>query len=140
MVTLIALLLSAYHNQARAQLGVPPLTWSTSLENIARNWADSLLANGKFEHSSHSRYGENLFEIRGASASPSEVVETWVNESRDFNSKTNTCRARAVCGHYTQVVWRNTREVGCAVARGKGREVWVCEYDPPGNYVGERPY
>ncbi len=75
MVTLIALLLSA-HNQARAQLGVPPLTWSTSLENIARNWAASLLANGKFEHSSHSRYGENLFEIRGASASPSEVVET----------------------------------------------------------------
>lgn len=128
------------HNQVRAKLGLPALTWSVPLENVARNWAESLLANGKFEHSPHSRYGENLFEIRGASASPAEVVEAWVDESRDFNAKANTCRAGAVCGHYTQVVWRSTREVGCAVARGRGREVWVCEYNPPGNYVGERPF
>jgi hypothetical protein len=45
-----------------------------------------------------------------------------------------------VCGHYTQIVWRNTKSVGCAVARGKGVEVWVCNYDPPGNYAGQRPY
>jgi uncharacterized protein YkwD len=132
-------LLSA-HNEARARAGVPPLTWSTFLEAVARQWAESLLSSGKFEHQQYSPYGENLFEVRGALFSGAKVVETWVNESRDYNAKTNTCRAGAVCGHYTQVIWRNTREVGCAVARGQNREVWVCEYSPPGNYVGQRPF
>jgi PadR family transcriptional regulator len=47
---------------------------------------------------------------------------------------------RGVCGHYTQIVWSNTREVGCGVARDSNREVWVCNYNPPGNWIGERPY
>jgi pathogenesis-related protein 1 len=45
-----------------------------------------------------------------------------------------------MCGHYTQIVWRNTKAVGCAVGGKGAREVWVCDYDPPGNYVGQRPY
>jgi hypothetical protein len=38
------------------------------------------------------------------------------------------------------MVWRDTREVGCAVATDTEREVWVCEYYPPGNVAGFRPY
>jgi len=45
-----------------------------------------------------------------------------------------------VCGHYTQIVWRDTKQVGCGVARDNRREIWVCNYDPPGNWVGHRPY
>ena len=130
----------AAHNEARARVGAPPLAWSDSLETVARKWAESLLANRKFEHQQHSPYGENLFEARGATFPAASVVGTWVNEARDFDEKTNTCRTGAVCGHYTQVVWRNTRQVGCGVARGRGREVWVCEYSPPGNYIGQRPF
>jgi hypothetical protein len=44
-----------------------------------------------------------------------------------------------MCGHYTQLVWRRARQVGCAAARGGSREVWVCEF-PEGNYIGMRPY
>lgn len=125
------------HNAVRARVDAPPLAWSDRLAAVARDWADTLLTRHQFFHRPRSRYGENLFEITGASMSPVEVVAEWAAESRDYDYQTNTCRA--VCGHYTQIVWRDTREVGCAVARGRGREVWVCNYDPPGNWVGRRP-
>ena len=44
------------------------------------------------------------------------------------------------CGHYTQVVWANTLSVGCGVAVCPTGTIVVCNYAPPGNYVGEKPY
>jgi uncharacterized protein YkwD len=126
------------HNIVRARVGTAPLTWSDRLAGIAQTWADRLQASGQFAHSPNNDLGENLFEIAGAPATPSRVVNDWAGESRDYDYGSNTCRA--VCGHYTQIVWNETKEVGCAVARGGGREVWVCNYDPPGNWAGKKPY
>jgi uncharacterized protein YkwD len=128
----------ASHNAVRAGVRMPPLAWSDRLAARAQDWADHLLARGQFMHRPKSAYGENLFEIDGAAASPAQVVHSWAAESRNYDSVSNRCSG--VCGHYTQIVWRDTKEVGCAVARGGGREVWVCNYDPPGNWVGRRPY
>jgi pathogenesis-related protein 1 len=72
--------------------------------------------------------------------SAAEVVNLWVGEGRSYNRAANRCAPGAVCGHYTQVVWRSTRRLGCAVAHCADSEIWVCNYDPPGNYVGHRPY
>jgi uncharacterized protein YkwD len=130
--------LVAAHNEARARVGVAPLEWSDRLAALSQEWADHLLSRRKFAHRPNSAFGENLFEITGASASPAQVVDAWVKESRIYDYTSNICRG--VCGHYTQVVWNATKAVGCAVARGGGREVWVCEYDLPGNFVGQRPY
>jgi len=105
---------------------------------VAQNWADTLLARKEFVHRPNSSYGENLFDVNGAGATPGQVVESWATEARNYDYSSNKCSG--VCGHYTQIVWGDTKEVGCAVARGGGREVWVCEYDPPGNWVGKRPY
>lgn len=104
----------------------------------AQQWASALLRDGKFSHRPGNRYGENLFEITGATASPAEVVESWASEAGDYHYRSNSCAA--TCGHYTQIIWRETREIGCGVAEARGRQIWVCEYDPPGNYVGVRPY
>ncbi|MBV9296765.1 MAG: hypothetical protein JO145_14435, partial [Acidobacteriaceae bacterium] len=60
------------------------------------------------------------------------------SEAKDYQYAANSCFA--VCGHYTQVVWRDTREVGCGMVHDARREVWVCDYAPYGNIVGERPY
>ena len=128
----------AVHNAVRARVGMAPLAWSRRLEVRSRDWANTLLARRKFVHRPNSTYGENLFEITGASASSAQVVKVWAEEIRNYDYDLNRCRG--VCGHYTQIVWGNTKEVGCAVARGGGREVWVCDYDPPGNWVGKRPY
>ncbi len=99
-----------------------------------------MLASGRFAHRTKSQYGENLFEIRGARAAPSEVVTAWADEAKDYDATRNACRTWRVCGHDTQVVWGNTAKVGGVVARRGAREVWVCNYDPPGNRAGERPY
>ena len=126
------------HNAVRAQVGVAPLIWSSQLAGFAQDWANHLAATHSFAHRPGNRYGENLYMISGALASPSDVVAAWAAEARGYNRGTNTCAN--VCGHYTQIVWRGTHAVGCAVASNGYQQVWVCEYDPPGNVVGYRPY
>ncbi|HEV8146842.1 MAG TPA: CAP domain-containing protein [Bryobacteraceae bacterium] len=126
------------HNEVRSQIGVTPLSWSEKLAALSQEWADLLVARQQFVHRPKSKYGENLFEISGANASAGQVVKAWASESKNYDHPANSCRS--VCGHYTQIVWRDTKEVGCAVARGAGREVWVCNYSPPGNWIGKRPY
>ena len=128
----------AVHNAVRARVGVNPLAWSDRLAARSQEWADHLLARRLFMHRPKSTYGENLFEIAGATASPAQVVGARAAESRNYDYPSNRCSG--VCGHCTQIVWGDTKEVGCAVARGRGREVWVCNYDPPGNWAGRRPY
>jgi pathogenesis-related protein 1 len=126
------------HNFVRGSVGVPPLVWSAQLASVAQDWANHLIAARGFAHRPGNRYGENLYAISGAAASPSQVVSAWVSERRGYDIRRNVCAG--VCGHYTQVVWRTTRSVGCGVATDAERQVWVCDYDPPGNFVGERPY
>ena len=128
----------AGHNQARARVGVSPLAWSDRLAAIAQQWANHLIARRQFAHRRDGLYGENLYAISGAKATEAMVIAAWAQEQAAYDIQSNHCRD--VCGHYTQMVWASTKRVGCAVARGGGREVWVCNYDPPGNWVGQRPY
>jgi pathogenesis-related protein 1 len=126
------------HNAIRASVGVPPLVWSDQLAQVAQDWANHLIAAGGLSHRPNNRYGENIYTISGAHATPAEVVDLWAKEVRGYDIRSNTCSG--VCGHYTQIVWGKTRAVGCAVATDRRREVWVCNYDPPGNIIGYRPY
>ncbi len=128
----------AEHNSVRARVGTRPLQWSEPLASVAQEWADHLMQTGQFVQSRNPKYGENLYEISDAAATPADVIQAWAEEVSHYDYPSNSCRS--VCGHYTQVVWNDTRRVGCAVARGDRREVWVCEYDPPGNWVGRKPY
>jgi len=126
------------HNTYRSRVGSPPLVWSDKLAEGAEAWAANLLASGRFAPRREGHLGQNLFLISGGKATPASVVAAWMSEEKNYNYRTNTCKAR--CGHYTQIIWQATKRVGCGVARNREREVWVCDYDPPGNIVGERPY
>jgi len=126
------------HNAVRARVGVPPLVWADELAAVAQGWANHLIATNAFSHSPNNRFGENLYTITGGTASPANVVGMWADEARGYDIRSSTCSG--VCGHYTQIVWGETRAVGCAVAANPYREVWVCDYDPPGNVIGYRPY
>src|SRR5580765_4121903 len=128
------------HNRVRAGVDVPPLEWSAQLAAVAHQGANELAASGKFAHWPKGRYGENLFEIQGARATPAEVVGDWATEAKDYDATGNACRTGKVCGHYTQLVWRKTTKVGCRVAR---RGPVQCGYSTAihrGNWTGERPY
>jgi pathogenesis-related protein 1 len=126
------------HNAARVRVGSPPLVWSNELADDAKRWADRLIATHEFAHQPDDPHGENLLLIAGGTAAPVTVVRTWVAEMSDYDHNTNRCIG--VCGHYTQVIWRNTRAVGCGMAFDGYRQIWVCEYEPPGNIPGSRPY
>ena len=128
------------HNDWRKRTGVSAVTWSPQLATVAQQWANKLLKENRFEHRPNSRYGENLASASGQQLSPERVVKMWGEEVSDYNYNANTCKPGKMCGHYTQIVWRSTKQVGCGMARGNGREVWVCNYDPPGNFVGQKPY
>jgi pathogenesis-related protein 1 len=128
----------AAHNAIREKLGLPALEWSDKLAGAAQNWATTLLMQGVFVHRPDNAYGENLFEIRGGGTEAAAVVKAWAAEASQYDLRRNRCRG--VCGHYTQIVWKDTLQVGCAVARSSFREVWVCNYYPAGNVTGRRPY
>ncbi len=136
--------ITAAHNRVREGVGVGPLEWSPELARYAQRWADKLQQRGcGLEHRPGAgpdaqRHGENLFSGTGFAPTPAEVVESWAAEVADYNVKANRCKG--ICGHYTQIVWRSSQRLGCAMAACGDTEVWVCNYDPPGNYVGKRPY
>jgi len=126
------------HNAVRARVGVPPLAWSPQLATLAQDWANALIASQAFSHRPNNQYGENIYTITGGAASAHEVVATWAEDARGYDIRNNT--GTGVCGHYTQLVWRHTTTIGCGVAGDAQRQVWVCDYNPPGNIVGYRPY
>jgi pathogenesis-related protein 1 len=128
----------AAHNAVRAKLQLPPLAWSEKLADAAQQWANTLIKDGSFHHPARSPWGQNLYDVTGGEFLPEQIVVGWASEGAKYDYESNRCTG--MCGHYTQLVWRDTKEVGCAVARGGNREVWVCDYAPPGNYVGKRPY
>ncbi len=128
------------HNHWRTEVGVPPLEWSDELAKSALDWAKKLKADKcGFYHSSVG-LGENIWKGTAGYYSITAVVDAWASEKADYNYKTNKCKAGKMCGHYTQIVWSTTKKVGCAKIECNGTTTWVCQYDPPGNWVGKKPY
>ena len=144
------------HNKWRAYVGVTEeLRYSAALANRAQAWVDHLKKTNhcQMRHSkADGSHGENLYWASAIQWSdgrkelqrvtPKQVVDSWGHEMADYDYQTNTCAPGKVCGHYTQMVWRTTTTVGCAMAlcEDTKQQVWVCQYQPAGNWVGEKPY
>lgn len=132
--------ITAAHNRWREPLGLPPLKWSEHLAAQAQVWADNLQQQGcrRLRHDPKAHYGENL--AAGTHLTATGAVRLWTDEAAYYDARSNTCMTGQVCGHYTQVVWRDTQQLGCGVAYCQQFAVWVCRYNPPGNVIGRRPY
>jgi pathogenesis-related protein 1 len=138
----------AAHNRHRsaasptANPALPPVRWDEHLAARARAWAQRC----EFRHSK-TDYGENL-GARTDQADPATIVAAWADEAAHYDHRRDRCASGQVCGHYTQVVWRSSTQIGCAVARCSGGGPFgggewflsVCNYSPPGNWKGEKPY
>lgn len=130
----------AAHNAIRAEVGVEPVHWNTTLAAYAQNYANTKIATCQMEHSG-GPYGENLaegYEIMTAET----AVSLWADERKHYDYNSNTCvNDSSHCLHYTQLVWRNTKSIGCAQVKCQNNWVFlICNYYPPGNYIGQRPY
>lgn len=148
------------HNKYRQSVKVPAISWSNKLAQSSQRYANQLAQRGCImEHSGIKNIGENIYwasaETRTVTSSDGkvtkfsrpqnihgqDVVEVWGNEKQHFDYASNSCLPNKLCGHYTQMIWRTTKQVGCAKsACSDGGQIWVCHYSPPGNYVGQKPY
>jgi pathogenesis-related protein 1 len=138
----------AAHNAVRAQVTeppdyqgawepLPPVSWSDTVAASAQGWADHLRAAAHcgLQHDTNSGYGENL--AAGTNLTPSAAVAMWAEEKSQY---TYNPRYEFVAGHYTQIIWRSSVEIGCGAASCDARTVIVCRYSPPGNVIGQQPY
>jgi len=150
--------ITAAHNQIRAQLStggtagpLVALAWDDALAATAAAWAalckdgdgDGLIDHNADRSTGHPYYvGENIFASSGT-ATGGAAVGAWSSEATHYHYDTNTCDAGAVCGHYTQLVWRTSLQLGCALARCPQlafSSVIVCDYGPGGNVNNQKPY
>jgi uncharacterized protein YkwD len=123
------------HNRVRAKHCAGALTWSAKLAQVAQKWANSLRDKGcAFGHSNGS-YGENLAAGTTGTLDPEAVVAMWYDEIAHYRFPDGGFSMQT--GHFTQVVWRGTSQLGCGHSQCKGMDIWVCEYDPPGNWEGQ---
>ncbi|TFK45000.1 CAP domain-containing protein [Crucibulum laeve] len=127
------------HNRYRAQYGAEPLTWSDDLYPATLEWANMC----KFRHSqAGGKYGENLYAGGGPSVTFAQGMKAWMDESVKYNYA-NPVFSGAT-GHFTQVVWKSTTQVACAMVDCGAGTIFsmpskfvVCRYSPPGNYQGQ---
>ena len=151
--------MTAAQNTVRANASptpVPPLDpfcWSSTVASTAQAWANGC----QFAHNpalGSLNYGENIYATAFSGSPPPgynppiDAVNSWASEAADYDYSTNSCSG--VCGHYTQLVWRSSERVGCGLTNcstnspfGPSFPNWtlvVCDYSPPGNYIGQQPY
>lgn len=122
------------HNSYRAQHCAPALAWSAELAASAQKWAEQCWIG---HDKSRGRVGENLAWSGDRTAK--SAVDAWYQEVDEYNYARPGFAAST--GHFTQMVWKNTTQIGCGVAQcylGSVR-LWVCRYSPQGNWAGQFP-
>ncbi|CAM0958639.1 unnamed protein product [Alopecurus aequalis] len=134
----------AAHNAARADVGLGEVKWNATVAAYAEDYAQKRRADCQLMHSPPRPYGENIYWSSGAVATGVDAVTWWVAEKQYYDHDSNSCSAPSgkSCGHYTQVVWRDSTAIGCArvVCDGGAGVFIICSYSPPGNYEGQSPY
>lgn len=132
-----------YHNRLRAEVGSPPLRWNPQLAEHAAQYAVVLAGGGTLEHASREgrkNERENIALSRRGANSPMRMARNWGDEKAHFRGGIfpNACNGDwSRCGHFTQMVWSTTTDIGCGFHRGREFDALVCRYSPPGNRDGK---
>jgi len=137
-----------FHNKVRKEVGSAPLAWSSDLSKYAQAWADHLAAQKdcKMQHRPQEGkwkriHGENIFWASSSEYNATNASEMWYSEIKDYKHDPITTSNFAKVGHYTQMVWKNTTSVGLGQATcPNGAIIIVGNYDPAGNYIGQKAY
>ncbi|CAH3169732.1 unnamed protein product [Porites evermanni] len=124
------------HNKYRVLHQVPELKWSRKLEKDAETWANQLAKEGRLKHDDTDD-GENVYAVMGKDdVTGAEVVDRWYSEVEKYDF--NNPGFKSGIGHFTQVVWKETKELGIAKAKSDDGKIFVvARYHPAGNYMNQ---
>ncbi|CAH0722922.1 unnamed protein product, partial [Brenthis ino] len=128
------------HNEYRIEHGVSPLVLNKEICKISQQWAEELAGKDTMSYSINQTYGESIY--CGWSSDPNvkirakDCVDKWYSEINDFSFGKEP--EILSCGHFTQIVWKSTRELGIGKAKSDSGKLYVvANYYPPGNYTGQ---
>jgi len=126
------------HNEIRAQHGATSLKWNSKLASEAQSWAEDLASRNTIQPSSSNDYGENIAYMSGAQLTGRKVTDMWYEEHDKYNY--SNPGFSSTTGHFTQIVWQNSKEMGAGKAvSSSGAQFVVARYQPPGNVRGQFP-
>ncbi|PGG95316.1 hypothetical protein GX51_08253 [Blastomyces parvus] len=131
-----------HHNIHRANHSAPALSWSGELAGYANTIASRCV----FEHDTSvgdTSYGQNI----GYGIAPQDIGKMLTNMMYNDEAglfagmygRANPDMSNfSKWGHFTQIVWKGTKTVGCATVKCGNHLRWntVCNYGPPGNFGG----
>ncbi|XP_034397617.1 Golgi-associated plant pathogenesis-related protein 1-like [Cyclopterus lumpus] len=121
------------HNAYRRKHNTPQMTLSSEMTASAQKWSEHLLAIGALQHSD-TKDGENVFNMYSSAPiklTGKEAVDSWYGEIKDYNW--SSPGYSSATGHFTQVVWKDSTELGVGLATD-GRKVFVVgQYRAAGN-------
>ncbi|KAI1705082.1 cysteine-rich secretory protein family domain-containing protein [Ditylenchus destructor] len=123
------------------------LTINPQIEAMAQNWANGCV----FKHTTSEQRngtGENLYMMSALinnTYALQNAADLWWNELAEhgFYSEDQVFTQAdfdATIGHWSQMAWETTREIGCGVTQCETTTIVVCNYYPPGNYFNQRVY
>lgn len=130
------------HNQIRVLHAATKLKLNADLTRMAQEWAEHIADTNKFEHSNNSYLGQSLgeniamrFTSTGEELTGRQMTEQWYEEALNYNYNDDFQQGK---GHFAQIVWRTTREVGFGRAKAlDGKWYAVANYYPAGNYISQ---
>ena len=129
------------HNRERAAVGAPPMVWDPTLAAAAATYGLELARRGELVHSSVPE-GENLWMGTRGAYSVEQMVGNWIQEKRLFRPgvfpNISTTGQWSDAGHYSQIIWRASTRLGCAISSASRSDILVCRYAPGGNVRGQR--
>nr|XP_055045325.1 peptidase inhibitor 16-like isoform X2 [Misgurnus anguillicaudatus] len=139
------------HNELRSQVQpsaafMQKVVWNEAVRLVAESYAAKCI----WDHNPalpNLTMGENLYVTTGP-LNITKAMLKWFEENRDYDFDSNFCNEGKMCGHYTQMVWATSTQIGCAAhlcgtIEGldyKNATLLVCDYYPRGNYEAQRPY
>jgi len=135
------------HNELRKKHHVNDLIINNELMKNAQKYAEKMAKTNKFQHSNDKEreltnhkgewVGENIYffwSSAKASYNSGSASESWYDEIKDYDFNKGGSSNGGVVGHFTQVVWKNTKEVGFGLAFNKNQCYVVGNYYPGGNF------
>jgi len=148
------------HNQARSgplapppSPALPPVSWDAILADSVYNYARLCRGgtNGLLSHNDRrsedyqalggSGYvGENIYGTSAPTVTAAAAIALWMSEAPDYDYNSGDF---GNAGHYTQIVWRASVRIGCAIVDCPALQYHntvICDYAPGGNILGEKPY